>query len=427
MRLADDADKQAKRASARVSARPAVLVAVGGSARAIRAVDTAAQLAHALDASWHAIFIETPRSGADTGVVDSAGEALAYAAQLGATVSREPAASVANGLIAHLASARAGHLVIGVPSALSRRVGAGGSTLRDVLARCPDLTVHLAPAGAPAERAGRMRSVPGGPRAPFRHYAISLLLVMATVAVCELLRQVTGGRPLSLLFLFPVIAAAARFGLGPSLASVVASVFAFDLFLLAPRLHLEPLAPVNLLLWVSLGAVAIYTSAITGALRSRVALSDRSAQESARIVTFAQTLTRMSSWSETAQAVCDEFAAVMDAQALLFRQEDGRLVCAAAQPADARLGPIDRGALDWCWAQGLEAGTGTTTIAAADWRFEPLQTSLGVLAVLALSRTDGRDPIRADRKVLFATLAGQAALAHERLVLEDRARSRPDE
>ena len=388
-------------------------------------MDAAARLAHALDAPWHALFVETPRSARDPAIAERAAEALAHAARLGATVSREPATSVAEGLIAHLDPAPARHLVVGIPRRL-RHVGLGGSMLADVLAHCPDLTVHLAPTGRqqhqPASTAGR----PPAPTVPLRHYGIAIGLVLLTVAVGEALRVVTGGRPLSLLFLFPVIAVAARLSIGPALVAVAASVIGFDLFLLEPRLHLEPLAPVNLLLWVVLAPVAIYTSAVTGALRSRAALSDRSAQESARIVAFAQTLTRVSTWGETAQAVCDEFAAAMDAQVVLFREESGRLACVGATPPDAIIGVIDRGALDLCWQNGAAAGAGTPMVAAADWRFEPLKTSLGTLAVLALSREDGRDPIRADRAVLFATLVGQAALAHERLVLEDRARGRLD-
>lgn len=131
-------------------------------------------------------------------------------------------------------------------------------------------------------------------------------------------------------------------------------------------------------------------------------------------------MTRASTWYETARAVCEEFAATMDAQALLYREERGQLACVGAQPPGATIGPIDRAALDWCWANGEQAGAGTRMGATADWRFEPLKTSFGLLAVLALSRTDGRDPVRADKKVLFATLVSQAALAHERLVLEDR-------
>jgi two-component system sensor histidine kinase KdpD len=59
---------------------------------------------------------------------------------------------------------------------------------------------------------------------------------------------------------------------------------------------------------------------------------------------------------------------------------------------------------------------------AADWQFHPLKTALGVLGVLGIARDDGQEPVSADRAVLLSTLVGQAALAHERLHLEDEMR-----
>jgi two-component system sensor histidine kinase KdpD len=44
------------------------------------------------------------------------------------------------------------------------------------------------------------------------------------------------------------------------------------------------------------------------------------------------------------------------------------------------------------------------------------------LAVLGLARDDGQNPVPADRAVLLSTLIAQAALAHERLRLEDQMR-----
>lgn len=169
--------------------------------------------------------------------------------------------------------------------------------------------------------------------------------------------------------------------------------------------------------------MAVYTSVITGALRNRVALSDRNAQESARIAAFAGTLGRAATWDETATAICDEFAQVLDVQTVLFREEAGKLVRAAETPPGIGWSPIAQAALNWAWANGTEAGTGTTAVSASDWRLPPLSTSLGTLAVLALSRDDSRNPIRVDKAVLFATLVSQASLALERLVLEDRWRA----
>jgi K+-sensing histidine kinase KdpD len=80
------------------------VAAVSGSRTGDYVVTAAAALAMALDASWHAIFIETPRSASDPAIARRAAEALAHAARQGATVSNEPGANVTSGLAAHLSA-----------------------------------------------------------------------------------------------------------------------------------------------------------------------------------------------------------------------------------------------------------------------------------------------------------------------------------
>ena len=398
-----------------------VLGAVGGTGASTSIVDTAASLAATLDVPWHVVFVETPRTARDRAIARRAADALAYAARLGATVSSEAAHSVADGLIARLDAEPARHLVIGVPSSLLDRYSLTPTLLRDLVSRRPNLTIRLAPViltgpAAPAEQVTA--------KASWKHHGIALMAVLLTVGVSYGLSLAVGGRPLSLLFLFPVIAVAACFGLGPAITAVVSAVLLFDLFLFQPVMHLDLLAPVNIVLWIALGSVAVYTSVITGALRNRVALSDRNAQESARIAAFASTLGRVGTWDETATAICDEVGQVLQVHAVLFREADGKLIRAAATSPDVNWSPVAQAALDWAWTNGVEAGTGTTAVSATDWRMQPLCTSLGTLAVLALSRDDSRDPIRADKAVLFATMVSQASLALERLILEDRWRAR---
>ena len=83
---------------------------------------------------------------------------------------------------------------------------------------------------------------------------------------------------------------------------------------------------------------------------------------------------------------------------------------------------MERAAADWALSRGEATGVGTTTLVAADWQFQPLKTSLGVLGVIGLAGRQGGDPVGAGRAVLLTTLLGQAALAQERLKLEDQLR-----
>jgi len=399
-----------------------ILAAVSGSGSGQRVVEIAADLATALDASWHAVFIETPRSARDPAVARRAADALSFAVRHGATVSNEPDDDVVSGLVAHLTAMPADHLVIGTPSAARTDCWRRRSVMASVQKRFPALTLHIAPAAVLTTRTSDVPEAEAGQKSDLRQHLWALGLVAITLGLAELASILLGGRPLNLLFLFPVIAAAARFGLAPSLTATVASVLGFDFFLLQPRFHLEPAAPIMVVTLVALLAVAVYTSLVTQALRDRVALSYRSAKENARTATFSQILARAADWEETAGAVCEEFAAVLKAEVAVFRESGGKLERVGPTMEPLVWGPIDQAALEWCWERGEAAGRGTTAVASAEWRLEPLRTSLGTLAVVAFSRPDGRDPIRADRGVLFKTLIGQAALAHERLILEDRLR-----
>lgn len=397
-----------------------VLVAISGSDNSQQLVRAGEALARSLGTGWEAIHIETPgmpRQDAPGAVAD----ALGLAARLGAAIATVPAASVADGIVAHLESSPARHLVLGVhpPRRWRQR---WTPTLLERLASCDGLVLHVHPDRGERRPRPSLLGLARRPRAALLSYAYAALAVAATLLVSEVLQLFISTRPLDLLFLFPVIAVAARLGLGPAMFAAVLSVIAYNYFLLIPYFSFKPLLPQNLVMLAVLAAVGLYTSMLTTQMRNRLLLSDRSAHENASLAALAQRLTRDSDWEATARTVCEHVQSLLEVQTVMFREIGGKLRVAGAQPGDPRLGPIDHTALDWAWAQGTEAGAGTATLPAANWQFQPLKTSLGVLAVLGVARDDGRNPIRADRRTLLLTIVAQAALAHERLRLEDMMR-----
>jgi len=237
------------------------------------------------------------------------------------------------------------------------------------------------------------------------------------------MRPWIGIGPVDLLYLVPVIVAASLYGLRPGLVASVAAALAFNFFFLAPTFSFTIADPQSVLTMLILTGVAVFTSNLAGRLRTRARLGVRSAEESAAIAAFSQTLARASDRGVTAKAVCTEVSRLLDVRCVLLTEQGGTLIPIAADPGDVALGPLDQAAADWAWSRGELAGAGSATLPSADWQFHPLKTSLGVLAVLGVARDDGRDPVPADRAVLLSTLVGQAALAHERLHLEDEMRS----
>jgi two-component system sensor histidine kinase KdpD len=399
-----------------------VLVAVSEQPGADTVIRSAKRLADALRAPWQAVFIETPRA-AGFGEPEKmrVADTLRLAATLGATIATVPAENVRDGLRTYLTGMRATHLVLG-KSARSWWFELRHGSIVDAMLKSGDgLAVHVIPAeaGTPAS-VTRIppRSDWGGPA----DYAIMLALVAGATLLGWLAQPLIGRGGTDLIYLLPVIAASGRFGLRLGVVTGLLSALAYNFFFLPPLYTFTVADPQSLLTLFVLLAIAMFTAELAGRLKGRANLGARSAHENAAIASFGQALARESDWAGTSRVVCDEMARILDVSVMLLNQRDGRLTMVASCPEAAAIGPVDQAAAEWSASRGEPAGVGTATLNAADWQFHPLKTALGVLAVVGLAREDGREPIGADRAVLLSTLLGQAALAHERLRLEDQLR-----
>lgn len=363
---------------------------------------------------WEVLSIETPDIVAVASTDNEVGLALGEAAALGASIHRVSGATTASALAQHLEGTASPHVVLAVRQrGMIDRVR--HDTLIEQLARSlPGATFHVFGGAQPVRRSRSWiasRSTP-------RDIVLTVAGVMITMAVALLLREFAGATYLSILFLFPVIAASARLGMVAAAVGALLSTVLFNLFFLAPGLSANPFAVQSWVMALVLIGVGIYTSWLTGALRSRINLSDRNAQESAALASFAQDLTRVSDWTSTAEVVCREINRMLGVNAIVARDIGGRLEIVGSFPESLSLDPLDEAALDWAWTMGAMTGSGSPNLAEANWQFHPLKTSLGTLAVLGISKGDGRDPIMPQQKVLLATMIAQASLAHERLRLE---------
>ncbi|WP_010545049.1 sensor histidine kinase [Sphingomonas elodea] len=399
-----------------------VLVAVSELPGGDGLVRAGKRLADALRASWQVVFIETPRAErfhaeqrrrvADT---------LQLASSLGATVATVPAATVIDGLRTHLTGMRATQLVIG----RSRRSWwfelRHGSVVESMLRSVEGLAVHVLPAAEGRPRERQRGPLPALGR--WQEHLAGALAVALTVALGTLTLPLIGAGGTDLLFLLPVVLIAFRYGFGPGVSTAAMAGLAYNFFFLPPLYTFTIGDPQSVLTFFVLEAIALFTANLTARLRTRATLGTRSAQENAAVAAFGQALARASDPETTSRVVCEEVARMLDLSVVLLTRRDGVLERIASCPEDAPpLGAVDHAAADWAWSSGEAGGVGTGTLIAADWQFHPLRTSMGVLAVIGLAAPDGREPITADRALLLSTLLGQAALAHERLRLEQDVR-----
>lgn len=423
-RAAENVDRQmlehldASAAPGTFAAGERVLVAISELPGGEALVRTTKRLADALRAPWTAAFIETPRvESFDVDQKARVAATLRLAASLGATIVTVPAESVIAGLHAQIAAMRATQLVIGK----SRRSWwfelRHGSVVDKLLRESTGLAVHVIPTTdeAPPSRRPRFDD-------PSLPYAYAAAMVAFTTAAAHFIQPLIGVGAIDLIYLLPVIVSASRFGLRPGLTAGILSALAFNFFFLPPLYTFTIADPQSVLTFAILLGVATLISRLTGNMRSRAAIGVRGARENAALAAFAQALTRESDALCTAETICAEVAGLLDVNALLLAEHDGQPAIVASTPPAASLGPIDLTAAEWAFRRAETTGYGTATLNGSDWQFHPLKTSLGVLAVLGVAKSDGSEPVPADRAVLLSTLVGQASLAHERLRLDDEMR-----
>jgi two-component system sensor histidine kinase KdpD len=395
-----------------------IVVGVNEHPGADRVIRAAQQLAKRLDAPWTAVTVETPRTDR---LSDAARARLAaslnLAAELGGTIATIPAARVDHGLQAHARQVGATMLVLGK----SRRSWwfelRHGSVVDALVRGLPGLAVHVLPL-ADAPLAEALRPAPSS----WRGYGIAVVLVVMTTLVNLVLARFIGSNPLDMIYLVPVVTSATVLGLRPALLAAASAALAYDFVFLAPRYALTIQNPQDAVDFLVLGGVGVVVAQLAGRLRRAANLGARTAADNAAVAAFGQRLRAVADPAGAAQATCEEVASLLGAATVMLAPADGGLAAMAAVPAHPALRPVDLAAAEWALARGEPSGCGTATFAAAAWEFTPLRSPSGVLAVLGLELTLAGAPLPPDRRVLFTTLAGQAALTLERLELEAEAR-----
>lgn len=397
-----------------------IVVAVSELPVAAELVRAGKRLADALKAPWTAVYIETRRSQSLTDDDrKQLADTLALASRLGASTATVPAASVVEGLQAFARDARATQIVIGKSARPWWFEMRHGSVVDQLVRTIDDVAVHVLPGEPDAQAAQRRAIAVPGRWGKTSDYIWSLAMVVVMTALGRLLIEVIDLGNISLLYLVPVMFAAATFGLRAGLFAGLASSLAYNFFFLPPTGTLTVNNPENVISILVLLGVAIVTSQFAARVRAQADLAQSSARQNAALASFSRQLTAAPDQDVLMQAICAEVGRLLDVRtALLLPSADGPMLRAAVPPED-RLEQIERAAAQWAMDNEQPAGRGSATLTASDWLFHPLRTTRGVLGVLGLTRDDAREPVRSDQVPLLMSLLDQASIALDRMELEE--------
>ncbi|MBA3940979.1 MAG: histidine kinase [Sphingopyxis sp.] len=397
-----------------------IVVAVSELPVAAELVRAGKRLADALRAPWTAVYIETRRSQSLTDDDrKQLADTLALASRLGASTATVPAASVVEGLQAFARDARATQIVIGKSARPWWFEMRHGSVVDQLVRTIDDVAVHVLPGEPEAKAPGRRAVAVPGRWGKSSDYVWSLAMVAAMTALGRLLIEVIDLGNISLLYLVPVMFAAATFGLRVGLFAGLASSLAYNFFFLPPTGTLTVNNPENVISILVLLGVAIVTSQFAARVRAQADLAQSSARQNAALASFSRQLTAAPDQDALMQAICAEVGRLLDVRTvILLPSADGPTLRAAVPPED-RLEQIERAAAQWAMDNEQPAGRGSATLTASDWLFHPLRTTRGVLGVLGLTRDDAREPVRSDQVPLLMSLLDQASIALDRMELEE--------
>jgi two-component system sensor histidine kinase KdpD len=401
-----------------------IIVAVNEHDHAASLVRAGKRLADALKAPWTAIHIETQRSRhLDDAERRQLADTLALASRLGGSTASIPATDAVDGLCSFAREARATQIVIGKSRRSWWFEARHGSIVDRLVRRIGDVAIHVLPSdrdeGTPARKRILRRGSWGAPS----DYLWSLLTVTLMTVVGRLLVRSIDLGNIALLYLIPVMFAAATFGVRAGLFAGLAASLCYNFFFLPPTGSLTVSNPENVISIMVLLGVAVVTSQLAARVRAQADLAGSSARQNAALAGFSRQLTASVSRDELMQAICAEVARLLDVRTALLLPSSNGPALSAAYPPEDRLEQIEMAAAQWAMDNEQPAGRSSVTLTASDWLFHPLRASAvsrrGVLGVLGIARSDAGDPIRSDQLPLLMSLLDQAAIAFDRITLEE--------
>ena len=423
-RAADRVDTQMRsfrstlKGSAVWKARDALLVAIGPAEGNDTVVRSAARLAAALDAPWHAVYVETPELQRLPEVRRRKILAtLKLAQELGAQTATIGAPDVARALVNHAHTHNLGKLVVGraptrrrladrLRRSLADRAGAIASDL-DVVVVTRDEARPVAASESESESEAEREPL------VWQGYAGALGLCIAVTLVTTPLLHVFDLANIVMLFMLAVVVVALLFGRGPAVLAAVANVLAFDFFFVPRRLSLAVSNAQYLITFAVMLVVGLAIGQLTARLRYQARVASSGEDRARRLFEMARELGAALAPEQVAE-IGERFAA--DAQrskaAVLVMDESDTLV--VPDPAPSRP-PVDLAVARWCVDHAEPAGFGTDTLAAAVSLYLPLKAPMRTRGVLVVEPGNPRLLMIPEQRRLLETCAALIAIALERV------------
>lgn len=391
--------------------RERLLLCVGNDYGALELVRSCSQTADQWKAPWIALHVDTTKETMVSSDTDYASKALQLAEELNGEAVTLAGNDIIKEVLEFARSRNITRIIIGksrkkfwnrfIGGGLSNRLCDRNDTFKIVVVPTEDIVV--------AERRENNKTFTGFGS------VINYLIATAACAVASGLAYVAQSTlhmyNLSLIFLLAVIFVAIRYGLLPSLYTIVLSFVIYNFFFLEPHFSFALGQKEHMITLGMFVIVATAISRLTSQIHNHVEIVKQNALRTSNLYSFSQRVSVSNDINEVTQAAVFHITEVTDQRAVLMMPTEGKLEVKAGFP---HLDDVSRGAADWAWKKNEPAGYLTSTLPGSTWFFMPLSTDNSMIGVLGIEFAERDQAVSSSQRKLFEALAHQTAMAIER-------------
>ena len=397
-----------------------VLVAIAPTPEAPRLVRAGWRLAVALKAECVVLHVETAAVRASSASMrEAVQEALRLAQELGARVATVAADDVGTELLAWARRENVTRIVVGRSRRSNWLQRLRRSPIDRLLSVHDGIDVHvLAPRGMESEtRPDAPDSV--GRSTSWREHGIAVGWVIGAAVLGLIVRGLLSTTDIAMLFLLAIALAGVKAPRAAGIVAAVVGIGLFDLLFVPPYGTFAVTDAAYLLTFVVMLGIALAMTQLTGGIRERADAARARERRTAALLELAQELAMAGTEQVVGAAVQRRLSDSIGAEATLVLgdgQGELRSLVTSSVPLDDRELAVAR----WAVNRREAAGLGTATLPTAAARWVPLVVGTQTIGAMGVRMADG-DALRApERRLFLEAVAGQAAVALERLRLADR-------
>lgn len=402
-------------------AKERLLVCIGPGAGGDRLVRAASRLAANLHADWIAAYVETPalQRLADSNR-DKILKTLALARDLGAETATLAGQDDAQTLLSYAVGRNVSKLVVGksLRTGLSRMLRAPLSDRLSALAEDVDVYVvaHEEEAPPTDKQVTMPLDIDLEPTTKKRlpGYAWAVGICGATTLLAQLIFSWFDLANLIMFYLVGVVWIAARYGRGPAVLGSVLSVLAFDFFFVPPKLSFTVHDTRYFLTFLIMLAVALTISTLAANLRYQARVAVYRERRTRTLNELAKALAGELVMEQIVETAHTQFESLFQAKVAILLPDIQDKVRNVLTKDQEQL-PLDPAIAQWVYDHQQPAGLGTQSLAGAPMHYLPLRAPMRTRGVLALLPSQKRLLFLPEQTRLLEALAGQVALALERV------------